>query len=198
MIKLPSPDPAHEEKSLGETLPLRRSLRSFAPDPLTLDEVSLLLWSGQGIRSGRFRTVPSAGATFPLELILVSGAVEGLDPGGYQYRPEDHTLDPVFPGDRRRGLAEAALGQTFMAGAPVTVAVGAVYQRTTGRYGRRGIRYVVMEVGHAVQNMTLMGWSLGIGSVIIGAFNDAEVGRVLGLSGGVEPLALIPFGRSAD
>ncbi|MCX7722663.1 MAG: SagB/ThcOx family dehydrogenase [Verrucomicrobiae bacterium] len=196
-IKLPPPR-TEGKMSLEETLAKRRSVREYKPDPLTLADVAQLLWSAQGVTApGGRRTAPSAGATYPLEVYLVAGNVTGLAPGIYRYRPGEHDLIRVAEGDRRARLADASLGQEWVEQAPITIAFAAVYERTSRRYGARAERYVHFEVGHAVENAHLQAVALGLGAVVIGAFSDAEVKRVLGLPQAEEPLCLLPVGKPA-
>jgi SagB-type dehydrogenase family enzyme len=173
-------------------------VRAFAGRPLTLQQAAQVLWAAQGVsdRAG-LRTTPSAGALYPLEVFLVAGAVEGLPGGVYRYDPHRHELEAKAAGDRRRLLAEAALGQAFLAAAPATVTVAAVYARTTRKYGERGVRFVHMEAGHAAQNVCLECAALGLGTVPVGAFRDAGVREVLGLPDVVEPHYLLPVGHPA-
>jgi len=70
-----------------------------------------------------------------------------------------------------------------------------VYERTTGKYGDRGIRYVHIEVGHAAQNLCLQATAMGLGAVTVGAFNDEQVTKLLNLPGDEQPLYIIPIGR---
>ncbi len=95
-------------------------------------------------------------------------------------------------GDFRERLARACLGQDFIARAPVSILITAEYERTTSYYGKRGIRYVYMEVGHCSQNIYLEAVSLGLGTVVVGAFHDNEIKKIFELRG--EPLALMPVG----
>ncbi len=183
--------------SLEQALLERRSVRDYQPGALTLTEVAQLLWAAQGVsdpQSG-FRTAPSAGATFPLELYLVAGEVGDLPAGIYRYRPHSHELERLAEGDRRAELYDAALRQSPVRVAPVNLVFSAVYARTTARYGERGIRYVHMEVGHAAQNVYLQAVSLGLGTVVIGAFDDEGVRRALNLPAAEEPLYILPVGR---
>lgn len=195
-IKLPAP--RREGKvSLERCLALRRSVRAYRDQAISLAEAGQLLWAAQGITAGdRLRTAPSAGALYPLELYLVAGKVEGLSAGIYKYLPASHALLPVLGEDRRRALAEAALNQMFIAEAPITIVVAAIYERTAARYGERAPRYVHIEVGHAGQNICLQAVALGLGSVTVGAFRDAEVKRIVGLAPEEQPLYLLPVGRS--
>lgn len=195
MIPLPSPE-TKNAFTLDDALQFRRSVREFKDEPITLAEAGRLLWAAQGITSlGGFRTAPSAGALYPLEVYLVAGRVEGLAPGIYKYDPAKHGLIRKKDGDHRAELAEASLGQLWMARAAATIAFGARWERTTRRYGERGRRYVCMEVGHAGQNLSLEAVALGLGTVVVGAFSDEEVREVLGLSAGEDPLYLMPVGR---
>ncbi len=192
-IQLPRPR-LESAVSLEETLAARRSVREYAPGSLSLDEVGQLLWAAQGKTADwGGRTAPSAGATYPLETYLAVGEVEDLEAGLYRYRPETHSLLRVGGGDRRLSLAQAALGQRMVGEAPVTVVLAAKYERTAGRYGERAERYVHMETGHAGQNIHLQAEALGLGTVVVGAFRDEEVKRVLGIE--EEPLYLMPVGR---
>jgi SagB-type dehydrogenase family enzyme len=180
-----------------EALGSRRSLRSFAGAPLTLLEVSQLLWAAQGITSADGgRTAPSAGALYPLELYLVAGDVTALPRGTYHYRPRQHDLVCVDSGeDRRSALAAAALGQRWVAAGAAVLVISAVYERTTTKYGERGDRYVHMEVGHVAQNVYLQAAALRIGTVFVGAFRDNAVSQALGLPATARPLGLMPLGR---
>ncbi|MFZ0927547.1 MAG: SagB/ThcOx family dehydrogenase, partial [Syntrophobacteraceae bacterium] len=149
MIKLPAP--AHDGKLSVEAAFLgRRSIRHYKEDALDLKEISQLLWAAQGIiRPGGYRTCPSAGALYPLELQLVAGKVDGLACGSYRYDCANHAILHENEKDIRHDLAAAALGQSMISRAPATIAVSAVFERTTRRYGERGIRYIFMEAGHA-------------------------------------------------
>ncbi|MFH2069290.1 MAG: SagB/ThcOx family dehydrogenase [Candidatus Omnitrophota bacterium] len=195
-IKLPPPQ-LKGSLSVEEALSLRRSLRECLNEPLTLKEVGQILWSSQGVTAKwGGRTAPSAGATYPLETYLVAGRIESLAPGLYYYRPDSHSLLPVLKSDLRRELSAAALGQRIVQQAPAVVVLTAVYQRTAGRYGERAARYVHMEVGHASQNIYLQAEALGLATVVIGAFRDSEVKKVLKIK--EEPLYLMPVGRKKN
>ena len=190
-IKLPKPN----EKgsiSIEEALHRRRSVRDYKRGPLRLEEVSQLLWAGLGKNLYR-RTAPSAGATYPLEVYLAVGEVEGLEPGLYHYTCTRHSLEQVGEEDLRKRLCQAALEQRMIERASFSIIITAEYSRTTAHYGQRGIRYVHMEVGHVGQNISLQAVALNLGTVMIGAFDDREVKEVLGIK--EEPLYIIPVGR---
>ena len=188
-VGLPKPRTTGE-MAVEEAIQRRRSVREFSGEALGLAEVSQLLWSAQGVTSARgLRAAPSAGARYPLEVYLV--CAEGL----FQYEPGEHALMKVGGEDLREALAEAALGQGFVAEAPVSLVFSAVYERTMQRYGERGIRYAHVDLGHAAENVHLQGEAMGLGSCAVGALDDAAVGEVLGLSGQERPLYIIPVGR---
>ena len=195
--KIKLPEPCNTSNTSVETaLSQRRSIRAYSRDNLTIEEVSQLLWSAQGITSaGGGRTAPSAGALYPLELYLVVGDVEGVDKGVYWYRPEEHELEKVTEGDIRAELADAALGQECVRDAAIDIVFTAVYERTTRKYGERGVRYAHMEAGHAAQNVYLQAVSLDLGTVVIGAFNDSKVKKVVNLGERENPLDIMPVGR---
>ena len=190
-IKLPKP----REKgltSIEETLHKRRSVRDYKRGALSLEQVSQFLWAASSRNLYR-RTAPSPGATYPLETYLVVGEVEGLDPGIYHYSSSRHSLEMTKEQDVRNRLSRAALGQEMIEEAPVNIIIAADYDRTTGHYGQRGIRYVHMEVGHVGQNVSLQATALSLGTVMIGAFEDKQVKEVLGIK--EEPLYIIPVGK---
>ena len=195
-IKLPAPD-LRGEVSTEEALSKRRSVRSYLDEPLELEWIGQLLWAAQGItlEARGFRTAPSAGATYPLEVYLAAGRVNGLQPGLYRYVPGDHTLVKTGDVDLRDELALAALGQGQVREAPAVFIVAADYDRTARRYGDRGTRYVHMEVGHASQNICLQAITYGLGTVIVGAFDDDQLKSVLGLPANENPLIIIPAGK---
>jgi len=176
--------------TVEEAIARRRSVREFISDPPDLYETSQLLWAAQGITSAEgLRAAPSAGARYPLELYLA------CEQGLFRYEPKDHSLTKVEAADLRRPLADAAYGQSFIAQAPISLIFAAVYQRTTSRYGDRGIRYVHIDVGHAAQNVHLQAEALGLASVPVGAFDDAAVARALRLPSDQKPIYIIPIGR---
>lgn len=184
------------EMSVEEAISKRRSRRSFKEDAITLEDVSQILWAAQGVtdRKRGFRAAPSAGATYPLEVYLIVGNVKGLEAGLYRYEPQKHGLVLVKKGDLRREVCAAALGQGMLKDAPATVAIAAVYERTSRRYGRRAVRYVHMEVGHVGENIYLQCEALGLGTCAVGAFHDERLKKVLGID--EEPLYLMPIGKT--
>jgi len=182
--------------SVERALAIRRSVRDFSATSLTLSQISQLLWAAQGITNENgFRTAPSAGATYPLEVYLVAGKVEELAPGIYRYNPREHALELVMSGDIRAALSSACFGQEWVDSAPISVVISAVFERTTRRYGKRGIQYVHMEVGHAAQNIYLQATALNLGTVIVGAFDDNLVMKVMRLPHDEIPLAVLPVGH---
>jgi SagB-type dehydrogenase family enzyme len=197
LIRLPKAE-ANLAHPLGLLLSRRRSVRDFTAQPLTLAQVACLLWAAQGITDPRgLRTAPSAGALYPLELYLVAGAVTGLEPGGYRYLPRDGSMERVLAGDQRPALAAAALGQSWLADAAVTLVFTARYGRTTRKYGQRGFQYVHIEAGHAAQNALLTAVALNLAAAVGGAGDDDRVASVLGLPRGETPLYLLPVGQAA-
>jgi SagB-type dehydrogenase family enzyme len=196
VIKLPSPTP-RGKLSLEQAISKRRSVRRFKDQPLSLEQLSQLLWSAQGITgTGGRRAAPSAGATYPLEVFVVIGehGVEQLAAGLYHYDVENHSLSLHQIGDFRQELADTALGQSSIAKCPAAMVICAIHPRTAYRYGRRGERYVHMEVGHVGQNVSLQAVALGLGTVMVGAFEDEEVGKALKLEEQIKPLYIIPLG----
>jgi SagB-type dehydrogenase family enzyme len=193
----PLPQPKHDgDMSVEKAIFNRRSVREFSDQPLTLAQLSQLMWAAQGITgSGYLRSAPSAGALYPLEVYIAVGKVTGLEPGIYKYKLNKHELTRVASGDRRADLAAAALGQSAVREAPVVMIFTVVYERTAAKYGPRAMRYVHVEVGHAAQNVSLQATALGLGSVPIGAFDDNRVKELLGNPPREEPLYIYPIGH---
>lgn len=188
IITLPQPD-CKGTVPLEKTVASRRSQRNFLHKSLTIEQIGQLAWAAQGqAPNKRHRNVPSAGATYPLELLIVT------EKGLFHYLLEKHTLEMLSEQDLRAHLAAAAWGQEFIEAAPLTLVFAAEFDRTTRRYGKRGIRYVHMEAGHAAQNVHLQAEALGLGSVAVGAFDDAAVSKVLALPGYLEPIYMVTVG----
>lgn len=187
MVKLPDPD--FTDRSVEECIELRRSVRNYQNKTLSIQQISNILWSAQGLTDDRngFRAVPSAGATYPL--IVFVAKKDGL----YRYVPESHGLKQEVKRDIRKDIAIAALGQGFINDAGAVIIITAIYERTTQRYGERGVRYVHIEAGHCAQNIHLEAVALGLGSVPVGAFDDEKLSELLGLER-EKPLYIIPVG----
>ena len=193
------PKPSFDGKvSVEKALKGRRTVRDFKEKGLSLNHLSQLLWAGQGITDsleGK-RTAPSGGALYPLDIYVLIGenGVEKMEGGVYQYLPKEHSILLVSKGDRRREIALASLSQMWMARAPAVFIITAEYRRITGKYGERGIRYALIEVGHVGQNLFLQAEALGLGAGIVGAFKDSEVSTIAGLPSKHEPLLIMPVG----
>lgn len=192
-LTLPAPD--QESLSLKEALEQRRSIRDYQDEPITKRQLAQILWAAQGVTDTQegFRTAPSAGALYPLELYIDVKEAEDLNPGVYKYLPADHSLEKVAAESKREKIYDAALRQSWIKEAPVLLVVGAVYERVTSKYDQRGVRYVHMEAGHAAQNVYLQATSLGLGTVSVGAFDGEKIKKVLEIEEDV--LYLLPVGR---
>jgi SagB-type dehydrogenase family enzyme len=189
VITLPRPETGGTV-SVEEALHHRRSRRSFQPRALTLKQLSQLLWAATA--------APSAGATYPLDIFVVTGVecVKGLEPGVYHYLGEQ-SLGLHAEGDKRASLVQAAHRQEFISKAPISIVVAATYERTTSRYGKRGRQYVHMEAGHVGENVYLEAGALGLGTVAVGAFEDNAVARAIELPSSMFPLYILPVGYVA-
>lgn len=185
--------------SLEKAIKNRRTIRSFLAKPLALEQLAQLFWAAQGIADdgGYKRAAPSGGALYPMDIYGVIGAncVQGIEAGIWYYQPEGHSLSLVSEGDLRKEVARASLSQMWMAEVPVSFVITSEYARITGKYGKRGVRYAMIEAGHVGQNVFLQSEALGLGAGIVGAFNDEDVIRVLKLPRSHEPLLIMPVGH---
>lgn len=193
VASLPPPD-LEGHTSLEQALRQRRSVREFKNTPLANAELGQLLWAVQGITNERgFRTAPSAGALYPLEIYVVTTE------GTFHYDPHEHQLSVLGHEDARSALYEAALRQEPVRRAPAVFVITAIYERTAKKYGpERSPRYVHLEAGHAAQNLLLEAVALELGAVPIGAFHDEQIQTALGLPADHKPLYLIPVGHPRD
>lgn len=196
-MKVQLPHPVYEGKtSVEKAILQRRSIRSYAPQPLSLKEISQILWAAQGITGeGKLRAAPSAGALYPIVVYAVVEKVDSLESGIYRYNPDKHELVKLKKGDFLKQLADAALGQSCIAECAAAIVIVANYERLRFRYRDRSERYAHIEVGHVSQNVYLQAESLGLGTVNIGAFYDNEVARLVGLESNEHPLCIMPLGK---
>ena len=202
-VYLPTPQ-LDGSVSVEKALYSRRSHRNFQDTEISLENLSQILWAAYGITlprtdydflRGGFRTTPSAGGLYPLEIYVAAGKVNGLTSGLYKYIPKEHKMIRVISDDIRSKLCSAALGQTMIKDAPVTLIYTAIFSRTTEKYGQRGReRYVCMDLGHSAENVYLQVETLGLGTCAIGAFSDNKISTVLKLSKEEEPLYIMPIG----
>ena len=175
--------------SLKETLLKRRSIRSFKPRTLSEREVADLCFAAQGVTSPQgYRTAPSAGATYPLVLHIVARN------GVFGYDPATHRLSKLSEENRTRALSEAALGQRSVAEAGANFVFGAMVERTASRYGEKARRFVDIEAGCAAENLMLMATALGLGSVMIGAQDEARVKTIATLPAESEAVLMVSVG----
>jgi SagB-type dehydrogenase family enzyme len=195
-IKLPEVR-MHSSTSVEEAINQRRSLRLYKNEPLAIADVAQLLWSCQGLtdKQRMLRAAPSAGALYPLEVYLVVGEVKGVSAGIFKYNPLKHELSKMHDGDRRVALSEAAFSQQWVHQAEASIVICANYKITEKKYGQRARQYVHMEVGAAAENVYLQATALGMGTVLVGAFDDAAVQKILEVVPDEIPLCILPLGK---
>jgi SagB-type dehydrogenase family enzyme len=191
-IQLPKPQ-INKTMYLDQAIAQRRSVRSFTDKQLSQTQISQLLWAAQGITEQKkgYRAAPSAGAIYPLQLYVVK------KDGIWQYQPLQHALQLIIKGDMRDKLAQAALGQSPVKNAPISIVITANYKKITAKYHDRGIMFAHLEAGHAAQNLVLEAVSLGLGGLTVGAFYDKSVARLLNLPRDEDPIYIICIGYKA-
>ncbi len=204
------PRPALDGKvSVEKALATRITARSYSSKPLTLAQVSQLLWAGNGniptdaTSAPTKKVIPSARGTYPIELYLVcgEGTVQQLPAGVYHYDAEHHALQKIVGGDRRKPMLSACKGwqswMPWLAQAPVTVVVGSVFARSKDTSGpERGINFGVMEAGNANQNVLLQARALGLDTNTVGGIRDADLAAALKLPSNVTPVVLVTAGKN--
>jgi len=188
-VQLPQPR-LDSDMSLEKALAKRRSVRSFKPKQLSPEQLSQLLWAGQGITEKRwgYRTAPSAGALYPMQLYIVT--IEGI----YVYEPAEHRLTRIFSGDIRDALCEASLSQGCVRQAACNIVIAASREKLAVKYHARAMRYLLLEAGHIAQNIQLQAVAMKLGAVAVGAFEDEKVKRLCRLEAELEPVLIIPVG----
>jgi len=173
--------------ALDQILSDRKSVRSYQTKPLSLGQLSYLLWASNGIQRTEqgyeFRTAPSAGALYPIETYIVANDVSELERGVYHYGLRNHELEQIRTGEVREAITAAALGQTICARAPVVFAWTAIFARSMCKYGQRAYRYIYLDAGHIAENLALAAVSLDLGTCQIGALFDDQVNNLLGVDG---------------
>lgn len=173
--------------SLEEAIRRRRSVRDYSGHPLSLEDLSRLLYYACGITETRWgiglRAAPSAGALYPIEVYPVIHQVTGLAPGIYHYSYADHALEQLRLGDFRAAMVQGGVAQEFLGQANVVFILTAIFQRTRWKYQERAYRYVLLEAGHIGQNVYLTATSMGLGACAVGAFFDDDLNRLLEVDG---------------
>jgi len=199
LIQLPEPD-LSQPADLWQCLTRRRSERSTTPDPLSLGDLSKLMWAAQGVtaRAGMhlLRTAPSAGALYPFETYLYVNKVEEVPKGIYHFNVADFALESVEKGDFNQAFTAASLGQPVVTRAAVVIIWTAMMLRCMTKYRDRAMRYIPMDLGHICQNVQLAATAMGFGSCPIGAFYDDDFNELLGVNGEEETvLYLVTIGK---
>jgi SagB-type dehydrogenase domain len=194
--------------SLEYALARRRSQRHLTGQAISAECLGQLLWSAYGVTSpqpsrpltrGGFRTAPSAGGLYPLEIDVVIGNVDGIEPGVYRYASEDHKIIRRIDQDIRDALCAAALGQVFVKEAPITVAYSGIFDRTTKKYGERGLaRYVWLDAGHSAENLCLQVEVLNLGACAVGAFDDDKVAELMQYPVEETPMYMVAIGHKRE
>ena len=195
-INLPTPV-VKSEVSLEQALQKRKSRRQYRDEEISLEEVGQLLWSAYGVNApeGGGRTVPSAGAVYPLVVYLVARKVATIEPGVYRYWPEGHRLSEIVVGTISHQLAGVAMEQSFIEEAGACLVLTANFKAMLDQYGSRGELYIWLEAGHSAQNVYLQVQSLGLGVVAVGSFDEGLVASLLSLPPEERVLYLLPVGK---
>ncbi|MBL8290915.1 MAG: SagB/ThcOx family dehydrogenase [Bryobacterales bacterium] len=188
---VPLPERAPLSASLDVAMNARVSARKLEAQPVSLDKVAALLHAAYGITRDNkgtpfprgFRTIPSAGALYPLEIYLHSTRVDGLKSGIYHFNPAENNLRYLQEGDFSRQIAEAMVQPEMPFSSSIIFFFTALFERVVFKYGERGYRFTLLEAGHAAQNLNLAAQALGMGTLNVGGYFDRPIDRLLGLDG---------------
>ena len=190
IIKLPDPRTIKVNSvDLIEAINRRVSVRAYSEEPLTLEELSYVLWSTQGVkevttRPATLRTVPSAGSRHCFEPYVLVNNVEGVPRGLYRFLAVEHSLQEVdLSDDIGERIMKACLDQRFILNAAMALILTAVRYRMMWRYTERGYRYMHLDAGHVIQNLYLCAEAIDSGVCAIAAFNDDVINEALGVDG---------------
>ena len=193
IIALPKPeDIVVKNADVRRVIESRTSIRNYSKKPLTLEELSYLLWCTQDVKevipgTATYRNVPSAGARHSLETYLLINNITGLLPGVYRFLASKHKLMEVnLQPDIADKITEACLGQNIIKLCDVVFIWSAVAYRMKWRYGERGYRYMHLDAGHVCQNLYLSAESIDCGACAIAAFSDDDINDLLSLDGDEE------------
>jgi SagB-type dehydrogenase family enzyme len=186
LIKLPRPNLL--QNPLGEVLINRHSSRKITPYPLSLEMLSSILHAAYGVKSSLLpgisrHTVPSAGALYPLDIVIVLGQGNAIDQGLYVYVPSEHALAIIRSGEQLKQVSECMIESSLAQNSSALILITASFERTIFKYGERGYRFVLIESGHVAQNVQLVCSAMGMMSLPIGGFVDREMDKYLGLDG---------------
>ncbi|MFC1523615.1 SagB/ThcOx family dehydrogenase [Thermodesulfobacteriota bacterium] len=184
--------PFQPEDNFWELLAKRRSHRQYAPTPITIETLSLLLWAAQGVTASAgshlFRTAPSAGALYPIETYIAAENIDDLPPGLFHFNIAEFLLERITSGNSGPLIAQAALSQGFLARSGVVFLWSAVLRRNMSKYKERGLRYICLDAGHICQNLLLAAEALGLKACPVAAFFDDELNDLLDLDGDEESI----------
>ena len=185
-LQLPEPD-LRRQANLWQSLAKRRSERDYTTDPLSIDELSRLMWAAQGVTAHAgihlLRTPPSAGALYPFETYLYIDRVEEVTQGLYHFNVVDFSLECLQDGSFNQLITRACFNQPVVRRAAVVFVWTAMMLRCMVKYRDRAMRYIPMDLGHVCQNVQLAATAMDLGSCPIGAFYDDDINELLGVDG---------------
>ena len=202
-VKLPSIESIPQNgREFDEVVSSRRSVRDFADMDLDLDDLSKILHQSYGITGEapgnkefrqNFRAAPSAGALYPAEIYIAIRKVSGVDPGIYHYNVPNHELELMIPDDPTEKIKEVCCGQEHVSKTSIVILISGVLERTKLKYGERGYRYALLDIGHLGQNIYLSCASLELAIMTTCGFFDDEVNKLLRIDGVDETAMYVAF-----
>lgn len=195
----PLPATSFLKKPIERTITRRRTRRSFTGKGIRLGKLARILRSAYGITSPAsaesngpaYRACPSAGALYPLEIYPAVFHSQGLQSGIYHYNVRNNSLERLTEQITYEQIDANLLGTELMPGADVALVITAVLDRALSKYGERGYRFALIEVGHLAQNVSLVCEALGLNSVCLGGFYEDGLAELLSIDSRSEPVQYV-------
>ena len=195
VTNLPEPN-LQSNFSLEQALKQRRSRRDFSDNPISLNQLSQVLWAAYGItKEPIYKTAPSAGAIYPMTIYVSTCKVKNMENGFYRYIPETHSLKLIDDNNYKKIIYKLGYRQNCLKNPAFTILMAANFNKIENRYGNKAKRYTFMEAGHISQNIYLQVESLGLGTVAVGAFNEASMNKNLPVKAEENIIYIMPIGN---
>lgn len=197
-----------KNENVFDLISQRRSIREFVKYSITKSELYSLCHYSYGVHDRTkireleegewcYRAVPSGGALYPLEIYIVLFDSE-MESGLYHYRPDTNGVELLDKGNFYHSLKDQIKAEPVvdLKNSSGVILISSIYERNMIKYGDRGYRFILQEVGHVGMNFSLICEAIGLGSCMVGGYFDNDVNSFVGLDGTSETIQnVIVFGK---